>query len=241
MSIVLDETPDLLFVRKRAGQPVFPWHRRPVWASDDDVSVAGQLEIERPEQGELDWPVGFECGIAHRVDVSTSGVIVVARRLEVLTEIRALFVERRLTKRYLMLSDGEVPWNAHTERAALAHHPKSKRKMIAQRTPTTAKRGRWVEAITHFRRVGAGLWEVRIPTGVMHQIRAHAQLVGLPLRGDTLYGGDALSDDWLAQHPGVTFFLHAAQIASDDWASPALPLPTCWPATSARGAQDTTP
>ena len=241
MSIVLDETPDLLFVRKRAGQPVFPWHKRPDWALDGDLSVCEQLEVERPDQAVLDWPVGFECGIAHRVDVSTSGVIVVARGLEGLTQTRALFAERRLTKRYLMLADGEVPWDAHTERAALAHHPKSKRKMIAQRTPSTAKRGRWVEAITHFRRVSGGVWEVRIPTGVMHQIRVHAQLVGLPLRGDTLYGGTALADDWSTQHPGVAFFLHAAQIASDEWSSPALPLPTWWPATGERGTPGATP
>jgi 23S rRNA-/tRNA-specific pseudouridylate synthase len=229
MPLVFDETPDLLFVRKRAGQPVFPWHRRPAWAKDDAPSVARQLEDERPEQALVEWPIGFECGIAHRVDVSTSGVIVAARRLDVLTEIRALFSERRLRKRYLFLTDREVPWDAHTERTPLAHHAKSKRKMIAQRNASTAKRGRWLEAITHFRRVGGGVWEARIPTGVTHQIRVHAQLVGLPVQGDTLYGGAALTDEWLAEHPGMSFCLHAAQIASDDWSSPTLPLPTWWP------------
>ena len=229
MSIVLGENTDLLFVEKRAGQPVFPWHSRPAWADKDARSVAEVLAQARPEQVSVSWPKGFDCGILHRLDVSTSGMLVVSRRLDVFEPTRLLFAERRLTKRYFFYTDRDVPWDAHTEHAHLAHHPKNRKKMVVQRSPNTSKRGRWIPAITHFRRVQGGLWEARIPTGVMHQIRVHAQSIGLPLYGDTLYGGTALPETWSTTHPGVSFFLHAAHIASDQWASPTLDLPTWWP------------
>ena len=238
MSIVLGENADLLFVEKRAGQPVFPWHSRPTWADQDARSVAEVLAQARPEQKGVSWPKGFDCGILHRLDVSTSGVLVVSRRLDAFEPTRLLFAERRLTKRYFFYTDRDVPWDAHTEQAQLAHHPKNRKKMVAQRSPNTSKRGRWIPAITHFRRVHAGLWEARIPTGVMHQIRVHAQSVGLPLYGDTLYGGTALPEAWSTTHPGVSFFLHAAQIASAQWTSPTLDLPTWWPGANERGALD---
>ena len=196
------------------------------------------LAQARPEQERVSWPKGFDCGILHRLDVSTSGVLVVSRRLEVFESTRLLFGERRLTKRYFFYTDRDVPWDAHTEQAQLAHHPKNRKKMVVQRSPNTSKRGRWIPAITHFRRVQGGLWEARIPTGVMHQIRVHAQSVGLPLYGDTLYGGTALTEAWSATHAGVSFFLHAAQIASDQWTSPALDLPVWWPGANARGTVD---
>jgi len=50
------------------------------------------------------------------------------------------------------------------------------------------------------------LLEVEIPTGVMHQIRAHLAFIGHPLAGDALYAGPEL--------PGLSrHFLHAARLA----------------------------
>jgi len=56
------------------------------------------------------------------------------------------------------------------------------------------------------RRGGFTLLEIEIPTGVMHQIRAHLAFIGHPLAGDALYGGPMLAG--LDRH-----FLHAARLA----------------------------
>jgi 23S rRNA pseudouridine1911/1915/1917 synthase len=55
------------------------------------------------------------------------------------------------------------------------------------------------------RRGGFTLVEVEIPTGVLHQIRAHLAFIGHPLAGDALYGGPALPGLW--RH-----FLHASRL-----------------------------
>jgi 23S rRNA pseudouridine1911/1915/1917 synthase len=65
-------------------------------------------------------------------------------------------------------------------------------------------------ALTRFlpveRRGGFTLLDVEIPTGVMHQIRAHLAFIGHPLAGDPLYGGPRL--------PGLSrHFLHASRLA----------------------------
>jgi 23S rRNA pseudouridine1911/1915/1917 synthase len=65
-------------------------------------------------------------------------------------------------------------------------------------------------AVTRFlpieRKAGFTLLEVEIPTGVMHQIRAHLAFIGHPLAGDALYGGPEVAG--LSRH-----FLHAARLA----------------------------
>ena len=82
--------------------------------------------------------------------------------------------------------------------------------MVAISEPAYAEEHGARNAVTRFepleRRAGFTLLEVEIPTGVMHQIRAHLAFIGHPLAGDALYGGPAL--EGLSRH-----FLHAARLA----------------------------
>jgi len=107
------------------------------------------------------------------------------------------------------------------------------RRMVVQRGRSTPHRGRWYSAETRFRRVAGPLFEARMRTGVMHQIRVHAAFVGIPLLGDRIYGGGATPAD---APGGVTFFLHHLGISGPEglhtdsvplpsWASP-TPVPT---------------
>lgn len=223
--------PDLAYLWKPPGVPVFPPHGG---AASEDLAEPPAGDAAGPDSVLAWWsaqpgfppeafPVGFEGGIAHRLDTATSGLLVVARSASALGPLRTLFADRRLRKLYVLRSAASPEQAGLTDRVVelpIAHHPKSRRRMIVLDRPTKQHRGRWYPAWTRFTWLGpdpAGghLWQAEIRTGVMHQIRVHAQAVGLPLAGDPLYG---------AGSPGP-FLLHHACVLFPDREAPVAPLP----------------
>lgn len=215
------ESDRCLAVVKPSGIPVFPPHADP---SGD--CVLRQLLAARPAQAG-GWPAGFSGGIAHRLDIPTSGQLLVAKTPADLAWLRGLFAQRRLTKTYWLLTAKNPPWDAHTITASLAHDRRKKSRMVVQRGRSTPHRGRWLPAETHFdrqERCGA-LWRWRavMRSGVMHQIRAHAGFAGLALVGDRRYGGGESP----ARFP-VSFALHHVGLVGPGLApTPAL-VPEWW-------------
>ena len=163
-----------------------------------------------PQQGEgLAPPQLREGGLVHRLDTDTSGLLLAARTSVAYALLRAQFTARTVEKGYLALAAGEI--HAGGEIALpLAHDPRDARRMMAISDPDYAAEHAARPAVTRFepleRRGGFTLLEVEIPTGVMHQIRAHLAFIGHALAGDALYGGPQLAG--LDRH-----FLHAARLA----------------------------
>lgn len=202
---------------KPAGLPVFPPHADP----SGDCLLA-RLLVEEPWRAELAWPDGFDGGIAHRLDVSTSGAVLVAGNPAELERVRASFSQRRLVKTYRLLAARDVPWDENLCDRPLAHDRRRKGRMVVQRGAATPHRGRWYPAVTQFRRIRGPLFEARMHSGVMHQIRVHAAFLGIPLRGDRRYGGGPTPPD---APPGVEFFLHHVGLAGPDFETEPVPLP----------------
>jgi 23S rRNA pseudouridine1911/1915/1917 synthase len=170
------------------------------------------------------FPPGFEGGLAHRLDVSTSGVLLACHDAAELERARGAFAGKRLHKTYRLLSSGQVDEDRIEVDLPVAHDRRRRDRMVVQRGPRTRHRGRWYPARTRFRRIQGRLWEAVIETGVMHQIRVHAASVGLPLDGDRIYGGAEL----VGAPQGVDFALHHARMGG--WgACPFCPPPGWWP------------
>jgi 23S rRNA pseudouridine1911/1915/1917 synthase len=154
-------------------------------------------------------PQPREGGLVHRLDTDTSGLLLAARTDAAHAMLRAQFSARTVDKGYLALAAGEL--HAGGEIALpLAHDPRDPSRMMAISDPDYAEAHAARPAVTRFmpieRRAGLTLLEVEIPTGVMHQIRAHLAFIGHPLAGDALYGGPLV--------PGLDrHFLHAARLA----------------------------
>ena len=154
-------------------------------------------------------PAAREGGLVHRLDTDTSGLLLAARTEAAHAMLRAQFSARKVEKDYLALAAGEI--HAGGEIALpLLHDPRDPRRMQAASDPDYAAEHGARPAVTRFipveRKAGFTLLDVEIPTGVMHQIRAHLAFIGHPLAGDPLYGGPAL--------PGLDrHFLHAARLA----------------------------
>ncbi len=216
-----------LAVLKPAGVSVFP--RRDGSTTD---CVLARLLAARPEQGAPDWPRGFAGGIAHRLDVSTSGQLLVARTPEGLAVLRAAFPARRLRKRYRFITARAVPWRTHRVAARIAGDPRRKSRVVVERGGSTPHRGRWREAqtrLTYVRALAGGLhdWAATMRTGARHQIRVHAAFAGIALCGDRRYGG---GPGPACRPDGVEFLLHHVGLEGRGLLPSPAPLPDWWPA-----------
>lgn len=191
---VLHEDADLLFLDKPARRPSHPL------ASGEKGTVANALVARYPECADASEDPR-EAGLCHRLDVETSGVLLAARNRAAWEKVRAAFAERKVDKRYWALVTGPIADAGEIE-LALRHH--------GDRVEPAADGEDAREAISSFRvlaRQGEfSLVEVRILTGVLHQVRAHLAAIGAPIVGDVRYGGRA--------EPALTrFFLHARSLA----------------------------
>lgn len=207
---LLGEDAARLYVWKPPGLPVFPPHADP----GGDCVLARLLATRSDRSAE--WPEGFAGGIAHRLDNATSGLLLVARTPADLPPLRALFREGRLRKLYRFRAT-VPPAPPRVIEVPLAHHPRRKDRMVAQRGPRTAHRGRWYPAWTALRHLEGVWWEAEIRTGVMHQVRVHAAFAGVALDGDPIYG--------VPERAQLPYALHHSRVVAPGWSSPVAPLP----------------
>ena len=123
-------------------------------------------------------------GIVHRLDKTTSGVLLVAKNNNTHAFFQAHWSE--FTKTYYALVEGVPPQKGRIE-SGIIRDLHDRRKMMASDT----EKAKW--AITMFEKVeqrgSQALLKIEILTGRTHQIRVHLSSIGFPIVGDTLYGG----------------------------------------------------
>jgi 23S rRNA pseudouridine1911/1915/1917 synthase len=191
----------LVVADKPAGMPSHP-HK-----PGETGTAANALVGRFPELARV-GPAPREGGLVHRLDTDTSGLLLAARTEAAHAALRAQFAARSVEKGYLALVAGELHAGGEVD-VPLAHDPGDGRKVRAASDPDWAATHGARPAVTRFqpveRRGGLTLVEVEIPTGVLHQIRAHLAFIGHPIAGDTLYGGPGL--EGLDRH-----FLHASRL-----------------------------
>jgi 23S rRNA pseudouridine1911/1915/1917 synthase len=155
----------------------------------------------------------LEPGLVHRLDTGTSGLLVVALAQAVWEQLKKDLGARKWEKTYQALVEGVFP-KPMTISLPLAHDPSDDRKMKGIHSPGERRRGRIYQALTLVRPIKKfkefTLVEVRLVTGVSHQIRAHLSSQGHPVAGDTLYG--SIRSQALGL-PLNRFFLHANHLS----------------------------
>ncbi len=123
-------------------------------------------------------------GIVHRLDLDTSGCLVVAKNDETHLALSGQFAKRNVEKIYHAIVCGELVNASGRIEAPIARHPNQRKKM--------AVRDEGRESRTSFRLLQrlneASFVEVELHTGRTHQIRVHFQHIGHPVLGDTTYG-----------------------------------------------------
>jgi 23S rRNA pseudouridine1911/1915/1917 synthase len=147
-------------------------------------------------------------GVVHRLDVGTSGVMVVAKSERAYTVLKRAFKERTVDKVYHALVQGHPDPLRGTVDAPIDRHPTADYKwaVVADGKPS----------VTHYDTLeahrAASLLEIHLETGRTHQIRVHMAALRHPCVGDLTYGADPT----LAARLGLQRqWLHAVRLAFD--------------------------
>lgn len=175
---VIYQDADIVVVDKPAGvasHPSVGW---------DGPSVGGALlalGIEMSTSG-----VAERQGIVSRLDVGTSGLMVLTKTEVAYSRMKQAFRERAVDKIYHALVQGHPDPSSGTIDAPIARHPKHEYKF------TVSNEGK--PSVTHYETMeafkAASILEINLETGRTHQIRVHFSAFKHPLVGDTLYGCD---------------------------------------------------
>ena len=145
-------------------------------------------------------------GVVHRLDVGTSGLMVVAKNEIAYSSLKDQFRNRTVSKVYHALVQGHMDPTVGTIDAPIDRHPREDYRfaVVANGKPS----------ITHYKTLevfpAVTLLEIELETGRTHQIRVHFSALHHPLVGDLTYGSDPV----LAQKLTITRpWLHAKQLA----------------------------
>jgi 23S rRNA pseudouridine1911/1915/1917 synthase len=194
LGIVFDDD-DIVVVDKPAGVAAHPsigWEGPTVLGA----LAAGGYRIATTGAAERQ-------GVVHRLDVGTSGLMVVAKTEHAYTVLKRAFKEREVEKIYHAVVQGHPDPLAGTIDAPIGRHPSHSWKFAV--TPDGKDSVTHYETLEAFR--GAALLEIHLETGRTHQIRVHMAAHRHPCVGDPLYGGDpalsarlGLTRQWLHAH-----------------------------------------
>ena len=151
-------------------------------------------------------------GVVHRLDVGTTGLMVVAKSERAYTLLKRQFKDRTVEKVYHAVVQGQMDPSRGTIDAPIDRHPQHEyRWAVVTGGKPSVTHYETLEAFRH-----ASLLEVHLETGRTHQIRVHTSAMRHPIVGDLTYGADpvlakriALYRQWLHavrlgfEHPGL--------------------------------------
>jgi len=195
---IVHDDDDLVVVDKPVGVAAHP---SPGWTGPTVVGGLAGAGFRIATSGAAERQ-----GIVHRLDVGTSGLMVVAKSEYAYSRLKQAFRDRTVEKVYHALVQGHPDPLTGTIDAPIGRHPSADWKwaVVAGGKPSVTH----YEVIEAFR--AASLCEVHLETGRTHQIRVHFSALRHPCAGDLTYGADPT----LAERLGLTRqWLHAVRLA----------------------------
>jgi 23S rRNA pseudouridine1911/1915/1917 synthase len=175
---ILHEDDDVVVVDKPVGVAAHP---SPGWTGPTVLGGLAALGVRVATSGAAERQ-----GIVHRLDVGTTGVMVVAKSEHAYSALKRAFKERTVDKRYHTVVQGHPDPSSGTVDAPIDRHPKHDWKwaVVADGRPSVTH----YDTIEAFR--AASLLDIRLETGRTHQIRVHMAALRHPCVGDITYGAD---------------------------------------------------
>ncbi|HEX4705877.1 MAG TPA: RluA family pseudouridine synthase [Pseudonocardiaceae bacterium] len=211
--VVVYEDGDIAVLDKPVGVAVHP---SPGWTGPTVVAGLAAAGIIMATSGAAERQ-----GVVHRLDVGTTGVMVVAKSEHAYSVLKRAFKERTVDKRYHAVVQGLPDPSRGTIDAPIDRHPKHDYKFAV------VDGGR--PSVTHYEVIeafpNASLLDVKLETGRTHQIRVHLSALRHPCVGDLTYGADptlakrlGLNRQWL--HARTLGFEHPSDGRWVEFTSP---------------------
>jgi 23S rRNA pseudouridine1911/1915/1917 synthase len=176
--VIVYDDEDIVVIDKPVGVAAHPSLG---WSGPDVLSHLAGAGFRISTSG-----VSERRGIVQRLDVGTSGLMVVAKSELAYTILKRAFRSRSVDKIYHALVQGHPDPFTGTIEAPIGRHPGADYKMAVMHG------GR--HSVTHYTTleafVAATLLEIKLETGRTHQIRVHMAAIRHPCIGDPVYGGD---------------------------------------------------
>jgi 23S rRNA pseudouridine1911/1915/1917 synthase len=197
LSIIYDDD-DLVVIDKPVGCAAHP---SPGWTGPTVVGALMAAGYSVSTSGPAERQ-----GIVHRLDVGTSGLMIVAKSDQAFHALKDAFRNRTVSKIYHALVQGHMDPSTGTIDAPIDRHPKEDHRFAVVATGKVS--------ITHYEVIefyrAVSMVKIELETGRTHQIRVHFSALHHPLVGDTTYGADPV----LGKSLGMSRpWLHAAELS----------------------------
>ncbi|MDR1770908.1 MAG: RluA family pseudouridine synthase [Hungatella sp.] len=175
---IIYEDKDIILINKPKGMVVHP-----AAGHYSGTLVNGLMSHCRSELSGINGVM--RPGIVHRIDMDTTGVLIVCKNDMAHNSISEQLKEHSITRKYAAIVHGVLKEEEGTINAPIGRHPVDRKKMSINE-----KNGR--EAVTHYRVLERfkqfTYIECQLETGRTHQIRVHMASINHPLLGDSVYG-----------------------------------------------------
>ena len=182
---IIYEDDQLCLVNKSANMVVHPGY------GNYDGTLVNALLYHFDQLPELPNDYFGRPGLVHRLDKHTTGVMVVAKTENTLTNLAKQFFDRTTKRKYYALVWGDVAEDEGKVDLYLGRSLKNRKLMVGYPEKEHGK-----HAVTRYKvveRLGyVTLIECKLETGRTHQIRVHMKHIGHPLFNDLEYGGDKI-------------------------------------------------
>jgi 23S rRNA pseudouridine1911/1915/1917 synthase len=189
----------IIVVDKPAGMLVHPTHRdkngtllnglvyylndKKFPQSRKDAKEYGELHAKLPEDAKEIRSV-MRPGLVHRLDKETSGLMVIAKTVDIHRKLAREFMKKRVQKRYVALVDGSITANEGMIEAPIGRYTEKKLWDVKDDGKISVSRYKVIERLDD-----KTLLELEPVTGRTNQLRIHCASIGHPIVGDVQRGG----------------------------------------------------
>jgi 23S rRNA pseudouridine1911/1915/1917 synthase len=200
---IVAEDPHFLIINKPAGLVVHPG------AGNHNHTLINYLLHDYPELNDVP-----RCGLIHRLDKETTGLLVVARTPLAHQNLTKQLQDRDMKRTYFAICKGHFVSGGSID-APIGRNPKSRLQMAV--SPSGRNAVTHYEILEEYR--GHSLMKVKLETGRTHQIRVHFTSIHHPLACDPVYGKQQAMPKGLSEPLKEALYqftrqaLHATQLA----------------------------